>query len=88
MSTIVDILQFGSDNDIEVGTDTQRKLGQRIRTLRKSAGWTQVEMADRLGLARQYISDLEQGKRDPSLSILQVLSDGFAISLSRFLAGL
>ena len=45
-------------------------------------------MADFLGLNRGYLSELETGKRDPSLSVLKTIADGFKISLSRLFDGL
>ncbi len=64
------------------------KLGKRIRALRAEKGWSQVEMADFLGMNRGYLSELETGKRDPSLSVLKTIADGLSISLSRLLDGL
>ena len=64
------------------------KLGKRIRALRSEKGWSQVEMADLLGMNRGYLSELETGKRDPSLSVLKTIADGLSISLSRLFDGL
>ena len=64
------------------------KLGKRIRALRNEKGWSQVEMADFLGMNRGYLSELETGKRDPSLSVLKTIADGLSISLSRLFDGL
>jgi len=46
-----------------------------------------VEMADLLAINRGYLSELETGKRDPSLSVLKTLADGLSISLSKLLDG-
>ena len=64
------------------------KVGKRIRALRSEKGWSQVEMADFLGMNRGYLSELETGKRDPSLSVLKTIADGLSISLSRLFDGL
>ncbi len=37
------------------------RVGVRISQLRKSAGMTQMEMADRLGISFQAISNWERG---------------------------
>jgi transcriptional regulator with XRE-family HTH domain len=39
-------------------------LGRRIRTLPKKRGWTQVEMAERVGIDRSFLADVERGKRN------------------------
>ena len=68
--------------------DIKKKLGNRIRALREERGWSQVEMADLFAMHRGYLSELETGKRDPSLSTLQTLAEGFDISISELLRGL
>ena len=35
--------------------------------MRKSAGWTQEELADRLEVSRQTIGSLENGRYNPSI---------------------
>jgi transcriptional regulator with XRE-family HTH domain len=71
-----------------VAANLKSKLGKRIRALRTERGWSQVEMADLLGINRGYLSELETGKRDPSLSILKTIAEGLSISLSRLFNGL
>jgi DNA-binding XRE family transcriptional regulator len=48
------------------------RFGERLRSLRKVKGWTQVQMADHLGIDRSYISDMEQGKKNVCLPTLEV----------------
>jgi transcriptional regulator with XRE-family HTH domain len=43
-------------------------IGERIRTLRKSAGLTQTELAIRAGLPRPNLSRIERGATDPRWS--------------------
>lgn len=64
-------------------TNLQSKLGKRIRAFRVEKGWSQVEMADLLAMNRGYLSELETGKRDPSLSVLKTIADGLSITLSQ-----
>jgi transcriptional regulator with XRE-family HTH domain len=45
-------------------TNITVRFGLRLKTLRKKRGWTQVEMAERLGIDRSYISDMERGKKN------------------------
>ena len=71
-----------------MSTDIRVLLGNRIRSLRRKNGWTQVEMADILGVDRSYLSEIETGKKDPSLRVLKTIADGFRMSLSQFLSGL
>jgi putative transcriptional regulator len=41
----------------------------RIRVLRAERDWSQAEVADRLGIARQTVNALEAGKYAPSLPL-------------------
>jgi transcriptional regulator with XRE-family HTH domain len=47
--------------------DPRRKFGERIRTLRKAAGWSQEELAAVCGLHRTYVGAVERGERNISL---------------------
>ncbi|WP_285545594.1 helix-turn-helix domain-containing protein [Streptomyces lavendulae] len=41
-------------------------FGQRVRTLRDERGWTQDELADRIGCSGTHISAIETGRRPPT----------------------
>ena len=70
-----------------MSTDIRAKLGNRVRDLRRQQKWTQVELAERLGIDRSYLSEIETGKKDPSLRVLKTLADGFDTTLSELLKG-
>ncbi len=59
-----------------------------MRALRRKHRWTQVELAEMLGIDRSYLSEIETGKKDPSLRILKTIADGFDLSLAQLLKGL
>jgi putative transcriptional regulator len=40
-----------------------------LRALRDVKGWTQADLAGRLGVSRQTINAIETGKYEPSLSL-------------------
>jgi transcriptional regulator with XRE-family HTH domain len=64
------------------------RLGNRIQKLRKRRGWTQVVMAEKIGLDRSFIADVERGKRNISILNLEIIAKGFKLSLSRLLSKL
>jgi transcriptional regulator with XRE-family HTH domain len=64
------------------------ELGKRIRALRQRKGWTQVEMAVHLGINRGHLSDLEMGKREIGLLMLQVVARGLDTTMDKLLKGL
>lgn len=64
---------------------TPASLGAAIRHYRRQAGLTQAELAERAGLNRTYLSDLEGGLETEQLRrILRVLKElGVRMSLDR-----
>jgi transcriptional regulator with XRE-family HTH domain len=62
------------------------RLGDRIQKLRKRRGWTQVIMAEKIGLDRSFIADVERGKRNISILNLDLIAKGFKLSLSQLLS--
>lgn len=55
-------------------------LSDRIATLRKDAGWSQEELAERLGVSRQAVSKWESGASQPDLERVLALSELFEVS--------
>jgi transcriptional regulator with XRE-family HTH domain len=55
----------------------QKKLGQRIATLRKKQGLTQEALAETIGCSVEFVSLVERGVNAPSVAGLQ----GFANAL-------
>lgn len=53
-----------------------------IVSLREEQHMSQNELAIKANLERSYISDIERGKRNPSIGVLLRISDAFEIPLS------
>jgi transcriptional regulator with XRE-family HTH domain len=62
--------------------DVRSRFGRRVRELRVRKRLTQVEFAERLGLDRSYLADVERGNRNISLMNIELISRGLKISLS------
>lgn len=56
-------------------------LGKIIKLLRTSAGLKQEELAERLHVSSNYISLIENNKREPSLSFLRELANELGVPL-------
>ncbi|MCQ1529512.1 helix-turn-helix domain-containing protein [Lutispora saccharofermentans] len=59
-------------------------IGSRIRDLRKSHDITIVALARKVGLTREYLSNLEHNVNTPSLSTLQKICDALEVSMAGF----
>ena len=55
-------------------------LGQRICELRTALGWSQVELAKRLGVAKQTVSNWENENIQPSIEMLVRLAKLFGVT--------
>ena len=66
--------------------DVRGRLGAKIKALREAKGWSQEEYADRSGLHRTYVSGIERGVRNPTLTVLEKLAKGLEAPLPDLLA--
>lgn len=60
------------------------KIGRQLKELRLARGWRQAEVADKVGLSRSAISNIESGKRALTLNTLKKFCEVFQIDISYF----
>ena len=60
-------------------------LGDKIHTVRKNRNLSQSELSKKSGLARTFISAVEQGKQNVSLGSLKSISDSLGVTMSTLL---
>jgi transcriptional regulator with XRE-family HTH domain len=68
--------------------DICARLGKRIREIRKSKGWRQIDLAQHSGVHEVHISDLERGTREIGLKTLFALSQALGVKLEALFKGL
>ena len=56
-------------------------MNNRIRLLRAEKGWSQAELADLVGVSRNSINSVENGKFDPSLPLAFRIADAFDLTV-------
>ena len=61
--------------------DDRKLLGKRIKSLRKSKGYTQERLAEIIDINAKYLAGIERGEANPTLALLQRLSLGLEIPL-------
>lgn len=71
------------ENQKEVG----RVLGLRIALLRRSAGMSQQELAEKLKISASAVGMYEQGRREPSVQILSDMARLFGVSIDFLVTG-
>jgi transcriptional regulator with XRE-family HTH domain len=60
--------------------DMRKLVGRNAARLRKAAGLTQEQLAERSGFSQQYISDLERGRCNPTIVTLYELATALGVS--------
>ena len=65
--------RHGPPHARRMGDAVDQALGQAVRKLRTERGWSQADLALRVGMDRNYLSLIEQGRNSPSVCMLMRL---------------
>ena len=66
--------------------DVRKKLGSKVQRLRHDQGLSQEELADRAGLHRTYVSGVERGVRNPTLTVIERLARALGVTVAALVA--
>lgn len=61
----------------------QFRFGRRVRQLRLAAGMTQEDLAHRCGLFRTYMSRIETGRANPTLTMIDALAGSLQVPVAQ-----
>ncbi len=64
--------------------DIKGKVGQRIRELRHQLGLSQEALANKAEVDRTYMTDVENGRRNISIEVLEKIIAALEISFAEF----
>jgi len=59
-----------------------KKLGQNLKRIRTQKGISQGDISRKLNMDRGYISRLENGMKNPTLSTIQKIADFLEVSVN------
>ena len=63
-----------------------QKLGHTVRFLRKGKGWTLADLAERTGLSKAYLSDLENGSAGkPNIQYMFTIAQALGTTLDELI---
>jgi transcriptional regulator with XRE-family HTH domain len=65
----------------------QHRIGARIRALRADRGLTQLRLAERSGISRPSVANVEAGRQNVSLRQLCALALALEVGVEELLAG-
>lgn len=62
-----------------------KKLGQNMKKIRLAKQMSQGDICRKLGLGRSYISNVENGKNNPTLSTITKLAEALGVKIEELL---
>ncbi|WP_085811416.1 helix-turn-helix domain-containing protein [Sphingomonas sp. TZW2008] len=66
--------------------DVRQRLGMNVRRLRKAKGLAQEKFALEFGMDRTYVSGIERGTRNPTITVVQRLADALDVPVAELFA--
>jgi len=65
--------------------DESSKLGKNLKRIRTAKGITQGDIVRKLGMGRGFISNIENGKANPTLSTIAKLAEAIGVSVGELM---
>jgi len=65
--------------------DVRQRVGNNLRRYRREAGFSQEGLAFECGLHRTYVSGVERGIRNPTVTVLEKIARALGIPASKLL---
>jgi len=66
--------------------DVRLRLGKNLRRLRRAKGLGQEKFALEFGIDRTYVSGIERGVRNPTVTVVQRLADALEVPIAELFA--
>jgi len=66
-------------------TNESSKLGKNLKRIRTAKGITQGDIVRKLGLGRGFISNIENGKANPTLSTITKIAKAIVVSVGELM---
>jgi len=63
----------------------QQIFSENVRELMAERGWTQLDLAEKLGVTQSYVSQILRGHRRPGLDSLELFAKAFRIKPSELI---
>ena len=61
--------------------DVRERVGLNLQKLRRERGLSQEELADRANIHQTYLSGVERGKRNPTVTVLQRIAEALGADI-------
>lgn len=71
---------YTSSDDIYFWSENM-KIGHKVRTIRKDAGWSTEELAARASVSKSTVNDIERDSRSTTLNSLEKVCNALGVSV-------
>lgn len=78
------MVQLSDERLEKLKTSVPKKIGERVKTLRKQKGLTQTHLSELVGKDRQYLYKIEKGKVTPNIVTISAIAIALEIPLTEF----
>ena len=68
--------------------DVQKQIGAKMRKLRLKRGWSQDVFADKSGLNRAHVGEIERGESNVTIQTLKIVADTLKVRIADLVEGL
>ena len=68
--------------------DIQKQIGGTVRALRLKKGWSQDVFADKSGLNRAHVGEIERGESNVTIQTLKIIADTVGVRITDLVKGL
>ena len=65
--------------------EIERRLAERVKRYRKERGWSQEELADRAGLHRTFVSQIERATKRSTIVTVDRIARALEVSCGQLL---
>jgi transcriptional regulator with XRE-family HTH domain len=65
---------------------TAQRIGEKIREFRKAKGWSQAELAKKIGRLQSQVSEWETGFAEPQVATLLAIATALKVDVGQLLA--
>lgn len=61
--------------------------GYLVKHMREKAGMNQSQLAKKIGISQSHLSEIENGTKNPSIKVLEKLTEELGFSADEFIGG-
>lgn len=65
--------------------EIRRRFAERVRALRKGKGWSQEELADRAGIHRTFVSQIERATKRSTIDTVERVAKALGVTCGELL---